>query len=70
MYNIANNVAPICLTDLFQMRGNENNLNKTQLKVRSMSNKSFLISKPKINLFKNCFFPVLVLLFGISFHCG
>ena len=53
VYKIANNVAPIYLTDLFQMRGNENNLNNTQLKLRSMSNKTFLIPKPKINLFKN-----------------
>ena len=57
MYKIANNVAPIYLIDLFQMRGNANNLNNTQLhvKLRSMSNRNFLIPKPKINLFKNSF---------------
>ena len=32
MYKIANNVAPVDLTDLFQMRGNANNLNNTLLK--------------------------------------
>ena len=52
IYKIANNVAPIYLTDLFPMRGNANNLNNTQLK---MSNRNFLIPKPKINLFKNSF---------------
>ena len=55
MYKIANNVAPIYLIDLFQMRGNANNLNNSQLKLRSMSNRNFLIPKPKINLFKNSF---------------
>ena len=55
MYNIANNVAPIYSTDLFQMGGNANNLNNTQLKLRSTSNRNFLIPKPKINLFKNSF---------------
>ena len=69
IYKIANNVAPIYLTDLFQMRGNANNLNNTQLKLRSMSNRNFLIPKLKINLFKTAF-PMLVLLFGITFHCG
>ena len=43
MYKIANNVAPIYLTDLYQMRDNANNLNNTQLKLRSMSNRNFLI---------------------------
>ena len=55
MYKIANNVAPIYLIDLFQIRGNANNLNNTQLKLRSMSNRNFLIPKPKINLFQNTF---------------
>ena len=43
------------LTDLFQMRGNANNLNNAQLKLRSMCNRNFLIPKPKINLSKNSF---------------
>ena len=68
MYKIANNVAPIYLIDLFQMRGNANNLNNTQLKLRSMSNRNFLIPKPKIKL--KTVFPIPVLLFGIAFHCG
>ena len=55
MYKIAYNVAPIYLTDLFQVRGNANNLNNAQLTLRSMSNRTFLIPKPKINLFKNSF---------------
>ena len=55
MYKIANNVAPIHLTDLFQMRGNAKKLNDAQLKLRSMSNKNVLIPKPKTNLFKNSF---------------
>ena len=33
IYKIANNVAPIYLTDLFQMRGNANNLNNAQFKI-------------------------------------
>ena len=55
MYQTANNIAPIYLTDLFQKRGNVNNLNNTQLKLQSMANRNFLISKPKINLLKNSF---------------
>ena len=56
MYKIANNVAPIYLTDLFQMRDSANNLNNIQLKLRSMSNRNFLIPKPKTDLFKKQFF--------------
>ena len=55
MYKIANNVAPIYLTDLLQSRDNANKFNNTQLKLRSMSNRNLLIPKPKINLFKNSF---------------
>ena len=43
MYKIASNTAPIYLTDLFQMRGNESNLNNSQVNLRSTSNKNFLI---------------------------
>ena len=53
MYKIASNTAPIYLTDLFQMRGNESNLNNSKVNLRSTSNKNFLIPKPKISLFKN-----------------
>ena len=53
MYKIASNTAPIYLTDLFQMRGNESKLNNSQVNLRSTSNKNFLIPKPKISLFKN-----------------
>ena len=69
MYKIANNVAPIYLIDLFQMRGNANNLNNTQLKLRSMSNRNFLYLNLKLIYLKTVF-PILVLLFGIAFHCG
>ena len=55
MYKIAHNTAPIYLTDLFQMRGNGNSLNDSQLNLRSTSNKNFLIPKPKTNLFKISF---------------
>ena len=47
MCKIANNVAPIYLTDLFKMRGNANNLNNAPLKLQSMPNRNFLIPKPK-----------------------
>ena len=55
MYKIAHNSAPIYLTDLFQMRSNESNLNDSRLNLRSTSNKNFLIPKPKTNLFKSRF---------------
>ena len=55
MYKIANNTAPIYLTDLFQMRGNDSYLNNSHLNLRSTSNKNFLIPKPKISLFKKQF---------------
>ena len=53
MCKIANNTAPIYLTDLFQMRGNDSYLNNSHLNLWSTSNKNFLIPKPKIRLFKN-----------------
>ena len=51
MYKIANNVAPIYLTDLFHMR----NINADNMisNLRSVSNRHFVIPKPNINLFKN-----------------
>ena len=42
MYKIANTTAPIYLTDLFQMRGNDSYLNNSYLNLRSTSNKNFL----------------------------
>ena len=56
MYKIANNAAPIYLTELFQMRGNDSYLNNSHLNLRATSNKNFLIPKPKISLFKNSLF--------------
>ena len=53
MYKIANNAAPIYLTELFQMRGNDSYLDNSHLHLRSTSNKNFLLPKPKISLFKN-----------------
>ena len=50
MYKVSNNIGPEYLTDLFKMR--ESNSNSTLI-LRSVSNKHFLIPKPKINLFKN-----------------
>ncbi|MCU7800226.1 MAG: hypothetical protein KZQ70_08805 [gamma proteobacterium symbiont of Lucinoma myriamae] len=51
MYKIVNNIAPVYLSDMFQMRGN--NINDTTVNLRSMSNKNFIIPKPNTNLFKN-----------------
>ena len=57
MYKIAHNTAPIYLADLFQMRGNGNNLNDSQLNLRSTSNKNFPVkSKPKTIFLKAVFF--------------
>ena len=53
MFKIATNAAPIYLTDLFQMRGDMQNLNSSQSNLRPTSNRNFLIPKPKISLFKN-----------------
>ena len=46
MFKIATNAAPIYLTNLFQMRGDMQNLNSSQLDLRSTSNRNFLIPKP------------------------
>lgn len=48
MYKIANNIAPIYLTEMFQMRDSNN----TTFNLRSVSNKNFTIPKPKLNIFK------------------
>ena len=71
MYKIANNAAPIYLTDLFQLRSNESNVNYSQLNLRSTSNGNYLIPRPKINLFKTvCLIPLLkcgtVFLYGLK----
>ena len=55
MYKIAHNIALIYLTDVFQMRSNESNLNDSWLNLLSVSNKNFLIPRPKTNLYKNSF---------------
>ena len=58
MNKIANNAAPIHLTDLFQMRGNDSYLNNSHLNLRSTSNKNILVPKPKLSLFKNSLISV------------
>ena len=68
MFKIATNAAPIYLTDLFQMRGDMQNLNSSQLNLRSTANRNFLIPKPKISLFKTVSL-ILVRLCGIVFPC-
>ena len=50
MYKIANNIAPSYLINLFQMR---NSSDDTISSLRSVTNRNFLIPKPKLNLFKN-----------------
>ena len=50
MYKVANNIAPSYLINLFQMRSASND---TITSLRSVTNKNFLIPKPKLNLFKN-----------------
>ena len=47
MYKSANDIAPIYLTELFQMRDGSNTFN-----LRSASNKHFTIPKPKLSTFK------------------
>ena len=49
MYKKANYTAPIYETDLFQMRGNESNLNHLQLNLLSTSNKNFLAHRIEIS---------------------
>ena len=50
MYKIANNIVPSYLINLFQMR---NSSDDTISSLRSVTNRNFLIPKPKLNLFKN-----------------
>ena len=51
MYKIANNIAPMYLIDLFQIRNT--NANNMTSNLRSVSNRKFSIPNPNINLFKN-----------------
>ena len=50
MYKIANSIAPSYLINLFQMR---NSSDDTISNLRTVTNRNFLIPKPKLNLFKN-----------------
>ena len=65
MYKIANDIVPIYLTELFQMRDGNNKFN-----LRSVSNKNFTIPKPKLSIFKRCLScsHILVLFYGIAFQ--
>ena len=51
MYKIANNIAPVYLTDLFQMR----NIISDSLvsNLRSVTNSNFVIPRPQVHLFKS-----------------
>ena len=71
MFKIATNAAPIYLTNLFQMRGDMQNLNSSQLNLRSTSNRNFLIPKPKKKKkYLKTVCLILVRWFGIVFPCG
>ena len=50
MYEIATNISPVYLTEMFQLRSSNNDETTTQ---RSDSNKNFKIPRPKLNMFKN-----------------
>ena len=50
MYKVVSNISAIYLTEMFQLRGSNNDETMT---LRSDSNKNFKIPRPKLNLFKN-----------------
>ena len=54
MYKVYNNLAPIYLHELFQMR--DVNLNNTASNLRSVAHKNYLLPQAKCNLFKRQFF--------------
>ena len=53
MYKVYNNLAPIYLHELFQMR--DVNLNNTASNLRSVAHKIYLLPQAKFNLFKGSF---------------
>ena len=50
MYKAVTNIFPIYLTEMFQLKGSNNDETMT---LRSDSNKNFTIPRPKLNMFKN-----------------
>ena len=50
MYKVANNIFPIYLTQMLQLRGSNND---ETMALRSDSNKNLKIPRPKLNMFKN-----------------
>ena len=50
MYKVATNISQIYLTEMFQLRGSNND---ETMALRSDSNKHFKIPRPKLNMFKN-----------------
>ena len=53
MYKVYNNVAPVYLHELFQMR--DINLDNTASNLRSVANQNFLLPQAKCNLYKGSF---------------
>ena len=53
MYKIYNNIAPVYLHELFQMR--DINLDKTTSNLRSVAHKNYLLSQAKCNFHKGSF---------------
>ncbi len=51
MYKITNNLAPHYLCDLFEMRSNH--VQNTDLTLRSMTNRNYMVPKPRNNMFKS-----------------
>ena len=64
MYKVANNIAPSYLMNLFQMRSASDD---TITSLRSVTNKNFLIPKPKLHLFKNSL-STGAIIWNIVFH--
>ena len=53
MYKIYNNIAPVYLQELFQMR--DINLDNTTSNLRSVAHKNYLLPQAKCNIYKGSF---------------
>ena len=53
MYKVYNNIAPVYLQELFQMR--DINLDNTTPNLRSVAHKNYLLPQAKCNLYKGSF---------------
>ena len=53
MYKVSNNIAPVYLHELFQMR--DINLDNTASNLRSVAHKNYLLPQAKCNLYKGSF---------------